>query len=552
MILNIILVIMSVVAPVMGVNYIRKENKHTVAQYCMLINSIATFMWCFGYGAMGFSTEAHSALLWRCLALSGVYVFVINELVLVNFITKMRSRLITVFTIIIAVFGMIAYGLVMQPNVVNFSIYNGRMAYTSNASIGRILQFVFTVIIIAAMMYMAIHRYRTFKYRRDKNIVLLMILAHCCMIVGTMLDVVLPLMGIPSFPGSAFGGFICYIFNLIALEQLSFFELSSSGMSNFIAHNVESSVLFFDNEDRLIMANEFAYGFLGIPNNANPFFSELFEITPKEAKALLLNNFSSKGKTELRLNARNSGRVCSVILTPIVDNNGDPMYTACLVYDLTKEVEMYNEVEALKNQLQEDLQQKTQELQMFTFQTIGAITNIIEAKDVYTRGHSERVANYSSKLAKALGMSDEEIQNIHNIASLHDIGKIGVHDSVLNKPGKLTDEEYAEVKEHTVVGSKILSELSLIPHLGDGARYHHEWYNGKGYPEGLKGEEIPYVARIICIADSFDAMNSKRVYRDSLSQEKIIAELEKGAGTQFDPELVPVFINLYESGELFR
>lgn len=193
------------------------------------------------------------------------------------------------------------------------------------------------------------------------------------------------------------------------------------------------------------------------------------------------------------------------------------------------------------------LSDKNDQIQRMTFETIEAISSTIDAKDEYTKGHSMRVAEYSMIIARELGMNEDEVAGIRYIALLHDIGKIGIPDAILNKHGKLTDEEYGKMKEHTVTGEAILSGVGSIPGLMVGAKYHHERYDGKGYPNGIKGEEIPLVARIIAIADSFDAMTTDRVYRKRLAPEVVMSELEKGKGTQFDPDVVQVFIHYLET-----
>ena len=181
-------------------------------------------------------------------------------------------------------------------------------------------------------------------------------------------------------------------------------------------------------------------------------------------------------------------------------------------------------------------------------QSIMTFTNFIDAKDPYTKGHSMRVAMYAREIAKRMGLSDEKSQDLYFEALLHDAGKIGIPDAILTKPGKLTDEEYSIIKTHTTIGNEILSNFTAIPEIRDGAHYHHERYDGKGYPSGIKGEDIPLNARIICVADSYDAMSSYRSYRKSYDNEKIISELQNNSGTQFDPKIVPIMITMLEDG----
>lgn len=181
-------------------------------------------------------------------------------------------------------------------------------------------------------------------------------------------------------------------------------------------------------------------------------------------------------------------------------------------------------------------------------QTTEALAGAIDAKDKYTRGHSTRVAAFSKKIAKAAGLSDRECDKVYFAALLHDIGKIGIKGELITKPGRLTDEEYRQMTEHAVLGSRILASIRQAPYLSDAARYHHERYDGHGYPDGLKGEEIPRIARIIAVADSYDAMTSARGYNDPLETEEAKEELRNGMGTQFDPEYAEIMIRLLDEG----
>lgn len=208
------------------------------------------------------------------------------------------------------------------------------------------------------------------------------------------------------------------------------------------------------------------------------------------------------------------------------------------------------ELDGYRKDLQRRLEEKTREVELVTIQAITTVANTIDAKDDYTKGHSIRVAYYSEALARKIGWSEEEVQNIHYIALLHDIGKIGVPDSVLNKPFKLTNVEFELIKNHTVMGAEILKDIKMFPHVSVGAKFHHERYDGRGYPSGLKGDEIPLVARVIGIVDSYDAMTSNRVYRKRLQDEMVKQELIRGKGTQFDPYLVDQFMELLEEGNL--
>ena len=175
-----------------------------------------------------------------------------------------------------------------------------------------------------------------------------------------------------------------------------------------------------------------------------------------------------------------------------------------------------------------------------SLQLVHTLAGAIDAKDAYTNGHSERVATYAREIALRAGKSESVQENIYLIGLLHDVGKIGIPDTILNKPGKLTDEEYAVIKTHPLQGDKILRNISEFPELAIGARWHHERYDGYGYPDGIAGEQIPEEARIIAVADAYDAMTSSRSYRDPLSQERVRSEIVNGRWSQFDPVFADV------------
>lgn len=191
-----------------------------------------------------------------------------------------------------------------------------------------------------------------------------------------------------------------------------------------------------------------------------------------------------------------------------------------------------------------------EEIQAILLESFSTFAHIIDAKDPYTQGHSLRVAEYARLIAGRMGYSETEQERVYWIGMLHDIGKIGITDVILQKPGRLDNSEYSTIQTHVDIGGEILKDFRALPDIADGAQYHHERWDGKGYSRHLAGLEIPEIARIICIADSFDAMTSPRVYRKALSVEYAKNELIKCAGTQFDPEIVPVMVELIDDGKV--
>jgi putative nucleotidyltransferase with HDIG domain len=182
--------------------------------------------------------------------------------------------------------------------------------------------------------------------------------------------------------------------------------------------------------------------------------------------------------------------------------------------------------------------------------TLRSLVSTLEAKDAYTRHHSQRVTDISLKLARRVGCTEEECESVAFAGVLHDIGKVGINDNILLKTSRLTDAEYTIIKQHPVIGARIIEPLGLIQEERDIILHHHERIDGRGYPDGLKGDEIPFLARIVAIADSFDAMTSTRAYRKPRPMEEVLEEFEKFSGTQFDSDLVPVFLEALEEGEI--
>lgn len=210
------------------------------------------------------------------------------------------------------------------------------------------------------------------------------------------------------------------------------------------------------------------------------------------------------------------------------------------------------ELTTLQHQLYYEVEQKTRENKDLFLQIVSSLAAAIDTKDEFTKGHSSRVAEYSKMIARRLGYTEARQDEIYMIALLHDVGKIGIPDGILNKPGKLTDEEFEMIKRHSQMGASILKNIEDTPKFEKAALYHHERYDGAGYPSGLKGEDIPEEARIINVADSYDAMSSDRSYRSHLTQEMIKDELKLGMGTQFDPKFAQIMLDIVEEDKDFK
>ncbi len=217
------------------------------------------------------------------------------------------------------------------------------------------------------------------------------------------------------------------------------------------------------------------------------------------------------------------------------------------------------ELTRLQSDLAAQVEEKTRavieqekRISRINMQVVQTLAGAIDEKDTYTNGHSERVASYAREIARRSGYSEERQQSIYLIGLLHDVGKIGIPDTIINKPERLDNKEYAIIQSHPVRGDKILHNIPEFPELAIGARWHHERYDGTGYPDGISGKDIPEEARIISVADAYDAMSSMRSYRGILPQETIRREIERGKGTQFDPVFADIMLQMIAEDTEYR
>lgn len=219
---------------------------------------------------------------------------------------------------------------------------------------------------------------------------------------------------------------------------------------------------------------------------------------------------------------------------------------------LTIRIRHMIDLNRLQRNLEQEVNKKTEENERLFLHVVQALAEAIDAKDTYTNGHSGRVAEYSREIARRHGYKGKQLDDIYMLGLLHDVGKIGVPDAIINKPARLTDEEFDVIRNHPVMGAKILKNIKEMPSLMTGARWHHERFDGTGYPDGLKGTDIPEEARINAVADAYDAMSSKRSYRDVLPQGKVREEIERGKGIQFDPAFADIMLAMIDEDTEYK
>lgn len=267
--------------------------------------------------------------------------------------------------------------------------------------------------------------------------------------------------------------------------------------------------------------------------------------------------------------------VVGLLMIPIFARGKDPMYNTDIAPEaiisiallilisifstmiisvlVNRRLELNNAlVQAEKVKYIDELNAKNAELEILSNEAFEAIAKAVDVNDPYTAGHSRRVAQYSRMIAECMGYSDKELEEIFCAGLIHDVGKLGIDNRIINKEGKLSDEEYNEIKRHPVMGYEILKNISIRGNFAYGAKWHHERMDGKGYPDGLSGAQIPEIARIIAVADAYDAMTSKRAYRGIMSQEKVREQFVRGKGSQFDSEIADIMINLIDRDTEYR
>lgn len=209
-------------------------------------------------------------------------------------------------------------------------------------------------------------------------------------------------------------------------------------------------------------------------------------------------------------------------------------------------------VQAEKAKYVDEMNEKTRQLQLLSKQIFEAIAKAIDVNDPYTAGHSRRVALYAKMIACRMDFSADEIDEIYYAGLIHDVGKLGIDNTIINKNGKLTDEEFEEIKRHPMLGYDILKDISVQGKFAEGAKCHHERIDGKGYPNGLKGDEISMLSKIIAVADAYDAMTSRRSYREVLPQEVVREQIISGSGTQFDPEVAKIMVEMIDADKGYK
>lgn len=487
--------------------YITKKWKKPLHGW-LFFYSIGTLINNAGYlGCMQARTEDAAILAWQFCYLGRVWIpFALLQFTLILCEKKRHIWLSN----ILAVFHALVYFLVlgMRYNTLYYTsfrfVQDGLFPHLVHTS--GILHYVFDVLIVSYISYGLANLFRLMQTQNNPRRKKQLIFIIAAIITDTVFYLMKLLNLVPGYDMTVMGYTIATLFLYLSIfryDMLGTREIAR----DYVIDRVSEGVIVVDENGKVVDFNKSARAILPELNSE-----------PQTALTKVLSLIRENKSLD----------VLDKKFTPKEDLLIDEKHTAGKVYMLTDDTEHYRQRERL-----------TREMML-------ALSKTVDAKDHYTNGHSQRVADYAREIARRMGKNPEEQEKIYEMGLLHDIGKIGVSEEIINKTSRLTDEEFAKIKEHTVIGSAILRQISAMPELSDGARSHHERYDGRGYPDGLKGNEIPETARIICLADCYDAMTSTRTYSKPKAQEAVRAEILRCKGSQFDPVIADVMISMID------
>ena len=530
LLINIMLVVLATLCFAFTIYYYRLNLFNDSKQnLIVLIMGLSVTVWNAALAGYGFSADIVYANIHFAILIAAFDVYVFSISIWVASVAKVKGFAKWFFFVtsaIVSIGDLVLFGIADLRNYVEI---NGRLAYTTNFS--RVVIYHFFYIAFYTIVYICIivkHGHET-TLKRKKRYIIQIIGANLFMVALSFPDTFFPLFGFVSIPTSGLGAMISFVLMMYFSDKANTFAMSRESVLDAIYEEASIAILVVNYRGVIESFNNYSIKLLGEIEAKKTGFEDIFDCSEEQLKVLL-----SGQSIDEHIVAKETGLSCNIKATASYDDYGELYGIALIVSDATAE-ERILEQQVMLNRSEE-----------LTSQLVHVLSKTIDAKDHYTNGHSERVAKYSVMIGKQLGFDDKKLKLLEYAALLHDVGKIGVRDEVLNKTGKLTDEEFNEIKRHPIIGAEILSGIKSIPEIEVGARWHHERYSGGGYPDNMKGNDIKEVARIIAVADAYDAMASTRSYRDCLPQDVVRSEIEKGKGTQFDPVFADIMLYLMD------
>ena len=503
--------------------------------YLILTMGIAATMWNVSLIGYSISTKVafYNGFFYLLILAFDIYMIVFGYFV--GRLTEMNTASYYIFGalgVILSIGDWIIFGL--APIHEYFTIH-GRTAYYTSMSPVVYYHYFYIKIYLLFCVLLVWLCFKRMSLKRQHMYALKIVLINLIMFIAALPDTLLPLFHIPSYPSSGMGVAIAFIGTLFLTKKENTFSISRENISDVIYNEARIAILALDCEGNVDSCNQYAQKLLGVNEDERYSLTELFDCSEEQFERIM--NGKKLAEHLLSVKTKISCNIQAVVSRDVY---GDSYGVVLMATDATAEEKVME---------QQILIEKTEHI---SDQLVHTLSKTIEAKDQYTKGHSTRVAQYSVMIGEKYGYDKQKLKQLEYAALLHDVGKIGVADTIINKPGRLTDEEFAEMKKHPVIGSEILSEISEIPDVAVGARWHHEKYDGTGYPDQMKGEDISEISRIIAVADAYDAMTSNRSYRDCLDQEVVRKEIERGIGKQFDPEFARIMLEVIDADTEYR
>lgn len=497
--------------------------------YIILTMGIAGTLWNIMLIGYSISTDARLYNLFFYLLIAAFDLYVAALCFYIGRLIGISGKVYSAFVwlgIVLSVGDWVIFGLAPIHEYIQI---HGRTAYYTKMSPVVYYHYVYITFYLVFCILLVYLSFKKNALKRQHMFVLKIVLVNLVMFLLALPDTLLPLFGIPSYPSSGIGVTIAFIGTIFWTTKENTFHISKSNIIDAIYNEANIAIIALDDAGNMDSCNGYAKNMLSIEEGRDGKLSDLLEANEQQ-----LSRIMEGKKLSEHLMSKKTGISCSVRSAVSRDTYGDSYGVVVMITDATSEEKVLE---------QSLLLEKTEHM---SYQLVKTLSKTIEAKDKYTNGHSERVAKYAVMIGQHYGYDKEQLKKLEYTALLHDVGKIGIPDAIINKTDRLTDEEFAEIKKHPVIGGEILSGISEMPDIEVGARWHHEKYDGTGYPDCLSGKDISEVARMIGVADAYDAMTSTRSYRDCLPQDVVRGEIERGMGKQFDPEFARIMLEIMD------
>lgn len=521
-----------------GINfYISQSIKDKGMRRIVMAMAIAASSWSLFSGALGFAGRHNMAV--GCFS-GMIMAFDLYAIALSLFVARLVEIKGTEFSVffpigvVLSILDTIIYAF---GDNASFVVRNGRTAYTLKYTWGVAYHIAFIISMFTSLLFIALKYAKKSELKRKKVFVIRATIINIGLVILSIPTTWLPLLGIPSFPSSGFAIMVAFVSLILLAEKNNTFSISQRNLTDAIYNQGKLGVIVLDTEGKTTDMNYFASKLLDIDQYGKYYFGDIVKIDEDKVMKVVAGE-----EVHEHFQAKNTQVPLSIHSVVYRDPYGDAYGTAVMLMDTSAEEELTKQLLEVKVAIE-----KREGIEKMSHQLVKALSKSIDAKDEYTNGHSNRVAKYSVMIAEHMGYDEDQLRQMEYSALLHDVGKIGVPNAIINKPGKLTDEEYDIIKKHPSIGDNILKDIMEIPQIRIGARWHHERVDGKGYPDRLKGNDIPEIARIIAMADAYDAMTSNRSYRKYLPQDVVRAEIEKNRGLQFDEQIADIMLEIIDN-----